>query len=121
MNNQNLINLLITLAIVVLFAIMTLVCIWAAAYFKNKLEKKAKLENKAGRKVKKYDKENIENFMKFEKVEDDMVIEEGNKFLMFLECQGVNFDVMSDLEKIKVEQGFINTLDSLKFPIQKII
>ena len=43
-----------------------------------------------------YTKESIYNFMEFDKVEDDMIIQKnGNRFLMVVECQGVNYDLMS--------------------------
>ena len=57
--------------------------------------------------------------MDFDKVEDNMIIRKnGNKFLMIIECQGINYDLMSGMEKNGVEQGFIQFLNTLRYPIQ---
>ena len=57
--------------------------------------------------------------MEFEKIEDNMIIQKnGKRFLMVIECQGINYDLMSDLEKTAVESGFIQFLNTLREPIQ---
>ena len=56
--------------------------------------------------------------MEFEKIEDNMIIQKKGKFLMVIECQGVNYDLMSDMERTSVEQGFIEFLNTLKSEIQ---
>ena len=66
-----------------------------------------------------YNKQSIFSFMEFDKIQDNMIIRKnGNKFLMVIECQGVNYDLMSGLEKNSVEQGFIQFLNTLRYPIQ---
>ena len=40
---------------------------------------------------------------------------------MVIECQGVNYDLMSGLEKNSVEQGFLQFLNTLRYPIQLYI
>ena len=40
---------------------------------------------------------------------------------MVVECQGINYDLMSDMEKISVEQGFISFLNTLRHPVQLYI
>ena len=63
--------------------------------------------------------QNVEDFMEFEKVEDNMIIaEKGTKYLMVLKCEGVNYYLMSEAEKLAVEQGFIQMLNTLRYPIQ---
>ena len=37
---------------------------------------------------------------------------------MVLECQGVNYDLMSEMERTSVEQGFIQFLNTLRTEIQ---
>ena len=57
--------------------------------------------------------------MNFDKIEDNMIIKkERQKYLMVIECQGINYDLMSGLEKNSVEQGFIQFLNTLRYPIQ---
>lgn len=69
--------------------------------------------------AKSYTKDSIFNFMEFDKVEDNMIVQKGGKkFLMVIECQGINYDLMSDIEKTSVESGFIQFLNTLRSPIQ---
>lgn len=69
--------------------------------------------------AKSYTKESIFNFMEFDKIEDNMIVQKGGKkFLMVIECQGINYDLMSDIEKTAVESGFIQFLNTLRNPIQ---
>ena len=69
--------------------------------------------------AKSYTKESIFKFMEFDKIQDSMIVQKnGKKFLMVLECQGINYDLMSDLEKTAVESGFIQFLNTLRAPIQ---
>lgn len=66
-----------------------------------------------------YNKQSIFSFMEFDKIEDNMIVRKnGNKFLMVIECQGVNYDLMSGLEKNSVEQGFLQFLNTLRYPVQ---
>ena len=37
---------------------------------------------------------------------------------MVIECQGINYDLMSGLEKNSVEQGFLQFLNTLRYPVQ---
>lgn len=66
-----------------------------------------------------YSKEDVQKFMEFDKIEDDMIIQDnGNRFIMALKCQGINYDLMSENEMLAVEEGFSNFLNTLKYPIQ---
>lgn len=47
-----------------------------------------------------------------------IVQKDGKRFLMAIECQGINYDLMSGLEKNSVEQGFLQFLNTLRYPIQ---
>ena len=47
-----------------------------------------------------------------------MIIQKKGKFLMVIECQGINYDLMSDVEQLAVEEGFITFLNTLTSPIQ---
>lgn len=86
---------------------------------KNKKEEKKPSEDSKEKVAKGYTKESIFNFMEFDKVEDNMIIQKGGKkFLMVIECQGINYDLMSEMEKTAVESGFIQYLNTLRNPIQ---
>ncbi len=79
---------------------------------KNKTATKKTVDNS-------YTKESIMNFMEFEKIEDNMIVQKkGKRFLMVVECQGVNYDLMSNMEKVAVEEGFQQFLNTLRHPIQ---
>ena len=65
------------------------------------------------------DKQSIFNFMEFDTVTDNMIVQkDGNRFLMVIECQGINYDLMSGIEKNGVEEGFVQFLNTLRYPIQ---
>lgn len=66
-----------------------------------------------------YIKQSIFDFMEFENVQDNMIIQKnGKRYLAVVECQGVNYDLMSKLEKNSVEEGFQQFLNTLRHPIQ---
>lgn len=84
---------------------------------KNKHEQKQTKKKETG-----YNKQSIFEFMEFDKVEDNMIVRKnGKKYIMAIECQGVNYDLMSGLEKNSVEQGFLQFLNTLRYPIQLYI
>lgn len=61
-------------------------------------------------------------FMEFDTVEDNMIVEDNGKiYLMVIECKGINYDLLSSVEKSSIEEGFIGFLNALKFEIQLYI
>ena len=59
------------------------------------------------------------SFIDFEKIIDDMILQEkSNKYTMVIQCKGINYDLMSEVEQLSVEEGFITFLNTLKSPIQ---
>ena len=118
------------LAIAVVFLVLIIVFL-TIVYFSMLVKEKnsKKNENITTQKIQKedtkekvarsYTKESVFKFMEFEKIQDGMIIQKsGKKFLMVIECQGINYDLMSDLEKTSVESGFIQFLNTLRTPIQ---
>ena len=64
-------------------------------------------------------RESIKEFMEFEEIVDNMIVrKKGTQYIMVLQCNGVNYDLMSEQEKISVEAGFVQFLNTLRFPIQ---
>ena len=64
-------------------------------------------------------RKSIFDFMDFDKIEDNMVIQHnGKRYVMAIECAGINYDLMSGVEKTGVEEGFVQFLNTLRFPIQ---
>ena len=124
--NDKLVVMLCALAGLVFFFIVILI---AALFIINHKEKKEMQRKKAKEsdtaEVKKssiiYTPESILDFMDFEKIEDNMIIQRNGRYLMVVECQGINYDLMSEMEKASVEQGFITFLNTLRYPIQLYI
>ncbi len=124
--NDNMVMIMIVLAVIALIFIMILIGILAVISIKEKNEKnKRKEDDELNKQVKKssviYTAEPIMDFMEFEKIEDNMIIQKNGKYLMVVECQGINYDLMSEMEKVAVEQGFITFLNTLRYPVQLYI
>lgn len=63
--------------------------------------------------------DSIYKFMEFDRINDNMIIRKNNKqFVMVIECKGINYDLLSEDEKNAIELGFIELLNTLRFPIQ---
>lgn len=124
LNNLETLNLILVLIIAIIVVLIAILCI---VYFvskskKNKKDKKVPTnggENKIESKTKTFGVESVFDFMEFDKIEDNMIIQkDGNKYVMVVECQGVNYDLMSEVEKNAVEEGFIQFLNTIRHPVQ---
>ena len=63
--------------------------------------------------------ESINDFMEFDEIVDNMIVRKNRtQFVMVIQCNGVNYDLMSQDEKMGVEEGFVQFLNTLRFPIQ---
>lgn len=64
-------------------------------------------------------KEDLFKFMEFDRIEDNMIISQnGQKYTAVVRCKGINYYLMSEVEQLSVEEGFINFLNTLKYPVQ---
>lgn len=64
-------------------------------------------------------KEDVFKFMEFDRIMDKMIVQNGgSRFTMAIKCKGINYDLMSEMEQLSVEEGFITFLNTLKYPIQ---
>ena len=71
------------------------------------------------KKYKEYKVDSIMNFLEFDTVVDNMISQkDGNRYVMVVECQGVNYDLMSQVEKNSVEESFVQFLNTLRYPVQ---
>ncbi|MCI9177395.1 MAG: hypothetical protein HFJ28_02195 [Clostridia bacterium] len=115
---------IITIAIAVILMIMfVLAGILCILYFKSRSKEPSKSNAVSAKKeskvAKNYTTESVFDFMEFDKIEDNMIsTKNGAKYVMVVECQGVNYDLMSEIEKNAVEEGFIQFLNTLRHPIQ---
>ncbi len=72
--------------------------------------------------TKAYTTQNVKSFLDFDEIKDNMIVQDkGKKLVMVIQCQGVNYDLMSSMEKVSVEQGFVQFLNTLTRPIQLYI
>ncbi len=129
MSNPDQITSVLTIVLICMIAILVvLALVYLMIVLKNKKEKdKEELAspnnstntNTTKKVAKEYTKQSIYNFMDFEKIEDNMIVQKkGMRYLMVVECQGINYDLMSGAEKISVEEGFLQFLNTLRHPIQ---
>lgn len=114
-------NILLVVMLCVLFIlIMALVIIKVKDIKKQQPKKneKTKKDDKTTS-VEDYSQESVYNFMEFDSIEDNMIVrKEGKRCVMVIKCSGSNFDLASEDEKLAIESGFLQFLNSLKFPIQ---
>lgn len=120
-----LLTIILVFLIVILFILLTVFIILTIKRKNEDKPKKVanpKQQMPSAKKEIGYNKQSIFEFMEFDKVEDNMIVRKnGNKYIMAIECQGVNYDLMSGLEKNSVEQGFLQFLNTLRYPIQLYI
>lgn len=129
MNNQT-VNILTYVLVFMIVILVVLTIIFVILKIKENNNKKSKkeeikskkndnLEENTGKIATEYNRQSIFSFIEFDKIEDNMIIQkEGKKYLMVIECQGINYDLMSGVEKTSVEQGFLQFLNTLRHPIQ---
>mgnify|MGYP005769997967 CR=1 FL=1 len=107
---------------VVILVVLVIVYIILRAKTKEKKKKREEVNLKKEDTVtreQEYNKKSVINFMEFDDIMDNMIIQKnGKRYLMVVECQGVNYDLMSEMEKVAVEEGFQQFLNTLRHPIQ---
>lgn len=121
----------ITSIFVIIAAILVfIILILALVYWKMSIDEKNGKEKKGiatktqdsklqAKSPQSYNKQSIFSFMEFDKIEDNMIVQKnGKRYLMVVECQGINYDLMSRMEKNAVEEGFSQFLNTLRHPIQ---
>lgn len=116
-----LVNMLVLVLIPIMFVIMALIGYLIFAYFRNKNNSKSKEETASNQSTNTglQNKQSIFKFMEFDEVTDNMIIQKNHtRFLMVIECQGINYDLMSGMEKTGIEEGFVQFLNTLRHKIQ---
>ena len=115
-------GLMSALTIILIFLILFIIVL-VFIYLKvnkknNETEEEAKTESNI-KIAKQYTEKSIFNFMEFDRIEDNMIVQDkGQRYLMVIECEGVNYDLMSNMEKTAVEAGFVQFLNTLRYTIQ---
>ena len=122
MSNNQIASLLMIVLGIMIVGLFILIISFIVIKLKANKKEKSDSKDVASEKTKVqqlYNVQSVFNFMEFDKIEDNMIIQKnGKKFLMVVKCQGINYDLMSGVEKSSVEQGFIQYLNTLRSPIQ---
>lgn len=135
MGTATLISLIQLLIIILLFVIFILVVLYIFAGRKKESNVESDLivdnkssQNNSGPREEfgKFQgvlvRESVYDFMEFDEVVDNMIVRKNRgQYVMVIQCSGVNYDLMSQPEKIAVEEGFVQFLNTLRFPVQLYI
>ena len=122
-STAQLIKLLTYILIPIVIAVFGMIGFLVYFIFKeksNKNEEKNKYNDDSIKpNTQKTNRQSIFNFMEFDTIKDNMIIQKNaSRYLMVVQCQGINYDLMSGIEKTGVEEGFVQFLNTLRFPIQ---
>lgn len=122
------ISLLNLVLVILVFVIFMLFFAYGVIVYKSKNKTKEEIRSsERGKNSSEYtstavgnlSKESIIKFMEFDTIKDNMIIRKNRtQYVMVIQCQGVNYDLMSEQEKIAVEEGFVQFLNTLRFQIQ---
>ena len=114
-----------TIILIVLACVLVLIILLGGIYFAisaNEKKKKAAQQKQAERYLAgamDVPITSMDQFMEFDEIKDNMIIRRNRtQYVMAIQCQGVNYDLLSEEEKLAVEEGFIQFLNTLRFPIQ---
>lgn len=112
----------LTIALIIIVVVVLVVVLMYLTY-KEKKEKESNVNKKVNDEVdEKKAQKSVFQFMEFDTVEDNMIVEDNGKiYLMVIECKGINYDLLSNVERTSIEEGFIGFLNALKFEIQLYI
>ena len=122
--STQIIQILAVVLVPIVIAVFALIGFLVYLYLKEKEKKSLKNQEEEGiqtvnTNAHSQNKQSIFNFMEFDSVKDNMIVQKnGNRYLMVIECQGINYDLMSGMEKTGVEEGFVQFLNTLRYPIQ---
>lgn len=122
-------NIIMGLNIMLIILVVVIIGLIIAYYFfvykskvnteKREKEKEIKTANKEFNGIQ---RETTEKILDFDEVRDDMIIRKnGQQYVMVVQCKGINYDLLSEAEKEAVERGFVEFLNTIRFPIQLYI
>lgn len=119
-------NIIMGLNIMLIILVVVIIGLIIAYYFfvykskinteKREKEKEIKTANKEFNGIQ---REITDKILDFDEVRDDMIIRKnGQQYVMVVQCKGINYDLLSEAEKESVERGFVEFLNTIRFPIQ---
>lgn len=121
---DNVLTMLVSILFILIFLIVVCAIILYFLKIKKKQSNKEKnneeySESTSTQSSSEIRMENVKKFLNFDEIKNNMIIRNGRtQYLMVIQCQGVNYDLLSEEEKVAVEEGFVQFLNTLRFPIQ---
>lgn len=109
--------------IVLVVIIIGLIVAYYFLVYKSKINTeerdKAKEIKTANKEFNGIPRETTDKILDFDEIKDDMLIRKnGQQYIMVIQCKGINYDLLSEEEKESVERGFVEFLNTIRFPIQ---
>lgn len=109
--------------IVLVVIIIGLIVAYYFLVYKSKVNTeerdKAKKIKTANKEFNGIPRETTDKILDFDEIKDDMLIRKnGQQYIMVIQCKGINYDLLSEEEKESVERGFVEFLNTIRFPIQ---
>lgn len=109
--------------IVLVVIIIGLIVAYYFLVYKSKVNTeerdKAKEIKTANKEFNRIPRETTDKILDFDEIKDDMLIRKnGQQYIMVIQCKGINYDLLSEEEKESVERGFVEFLNTIRFPIQ---
>ena len=102
---------LILLAILAVFAVIFFTVTKKQEKATNLSSKDSSKENRNSKNSKNNEKkeeirkEDVFKFMEFDRILDSMIVQNnGSRYTMAIKCKGINYDLMSEVEQISVEE-----------------
>jgi len=117
---------IIIIVLVLLVAVLMGVFVWVLKKDKKRAEQNSESGSSSGSgssdSVKTSGIESMDKFLAFDEVVDNMILRKNKtEYVMVIHCKGVNYDLLGEDEKLAVESGFTQFLNTLRFPVQLYI
>ena len=124
-SSTSILTIILYIMLAIMFALLVaLIFVFLNTKIKEKQQEEKNIKDDGNKpvskeKTKTFTVNSIFDFMEFDKIEDNMIIQKnGMRYVIVVECQGINYDLMSQAEKVAVEEGFVQFLNTLSHPIQ---
>ena len=118
-------NIIVGLNIMLIILEVIIVALVIAYYFLvyrskvNQQQRETAKEIKQSKDFNGVPRETTDKFLDFDEIKDDMIIRKNRQqYIMVIQCKGINYDLLSEEEKESVERGFVQFLNTIRYPIQ---
>ena len=118
-------DIIVGLNIMLVVLVVIIIALVIAYYFlvyKNKIKQQERDVQKETKQSKDFNgilRETTDKLLDFDEIKDDMIIRKNRQqYVMVIQCKGINYDLLSEEEKESVESGFVEFLNTIRFPIQ---